>query len=119
MSYERVRSITVREGRVYWRAFSNNCFPKDYSARECVGLTHVLRNEGKAGLDLAILKHYENGTFQGGRNRWSRAIERLKESPEYAQYDWRRSSFNADDPIEIARESGDFDRLLLSAFEAA
>lgn len=117
MSYEIVKSIRVQDGKVFTRSSSNNVYPKSFNEWECKGLTELLQEEGITALNLAILKEYEDGNFQPGTpNKWSRAIDRLRHLPEYEKYNWRNKDYsNKKCPIEAARQTKEFDTLLLNS----
>ena len=115
MSYEIVKSIKITENEVIFSADSNNVRPRDFTPRPWPYFTEMLKSQGKEAVELDILKAYEDGTFQPGRqNKYSRAIDRLKQMPEYAQYDWRKdwSAYNRE-----GRKSEAFSKLLLKVLE--
>lgn len=48
MSYEIVKSIVIKEDKVFTRMESNNVFPKDFLSVENIGLTQIY-NEKEIG----------------------------------------------------------------------
>ena len=123
MSYEIVKSIKVRNGAVYITSTSNNVRPRIFREWLCDDLGHTLNALGEDAFNLEILKAYEEGNFQEGvSNKFSRAIKVLRNSDEYKKFNWRlqQSKFDENgkyipDEIEIARNSKEFDSLLLSS----
>lgn len=93
MSYEIIRSIKIKEGKVFLHSTCNNVRPYDWGEWECSGLTKILSESGRAALDLEILKNYEEGNFQRGKNKYTRAVEILRHYPEYKPFDWRGNDF--------------------------
>ncbi len=88
MSHTVIKSIRIIDNQVFWQADSNNVSPRDYRLRLCPSLTEVLQSQGIEALDLEILAEYENGNFQGVKNRYTSAESRLRSMPEYKAYDW-------------------------------
>ncbi len=64
MSYEIVKGISIKGGKVYLRSCSNNIYPKDFSSWECVSLSQILREEGKAELYKSIGRSVWDGDMQ-------------------------------------------------------
>ena len=90
MSYEKVKSIKIKDGKVFMKSCSNNVYPHDYSEWECSSLTEILAEQGREALDLEILREYESGSFQSsGNGKYNRALMVLRHMPEYADFDWR------------------------------
>ena len=90
MSYEIVKSIKVKDGKVFARMSSNNIIPHYYNEGELPRLTEILQKEGRDALDIEILSVYEKGCFQaGGQNKYTRALYILMHLPEYKEFDWR------------------------------
>jgi len=97
MSHEIVKRLRIESGKVFITADSNNVYPKHFVEREDVFLTRKLQDEGEEALNIYILDAYASGMFQKGNpNKWSNAIERLQRTPEYENYNWRKSSFDKD-----------------------
>jgi hypothetical protein len=117
MSYEIIRSIKIKNGEVWINYTSNNVYPHDYSDFHCESLTKILKEQGQDALDIEILKQYEGGMFQRGNNKYTRALAVLRHFPEYQEFDWRRSSYKEDCPIQLKRKSKEFDELLLRAMK--
>ncbi len=116
MSYEIIKKIRIAGNEVYLTSDSNNVFPKYYKEWECKSLSEILQTKGEYGLNLELLKEYENGNFQpGNQNKWSTAISRLKQTDEYKKYNWRISDYTNDCPIQAARKTKEFETLLINS----
>ena len=115
MSYEIVKSIVIKDGKVILRSSSNNVSPKYFDPWECTSLTRILQEQGQDALDIEIMRTYESGSFQRGDNKWTRALLRLRNMPEYPPYDWRAPDYAA---VEIRRKSPEFTALLLKALHS-
>jgi len=121
MSYEIIKSIKIKDNKVFIKSSSNNVFPKDWSEEECKSLSKILQQEGKQELDIEILKEFENGNFQSSQNlKYTRALKILKffYGEEYKKFDWRTPSMNSDFEFKEnrrLRESQAFKDLLLKA----
>lgn len=116
MSYEIVKKIAIRDNQVYLTSDSNNVYPKIYKERLNTSLTRILQEKGEAELDYELLKEYENGNFQEGNpNKWSTAIKRLKYTKEYKAISWRISDYSDNCPIQKARNSEEYRRIILSS----
>ncbi len=117
MSYEIVKKIRIEGDKVFITSESNNVFPKYYKERESSYCNELLKEGGMEALNLSLLQGYEDGTLQPGiENKWSRAISRLKCTPEYQKYNWRNSNYAIDNcPIREARKTNEFNAFLLSA----
>jgi len=118
MSYEIVKKIKIVGDKVYTSQDSNNVQPRIFIETEHPGLTRILQEDGLEKLNLTLLELYEEGSFQTGiKNKWSNAIERLVATKEYEKYSWRSRDYgNPNCPIEVARRSDDFKKLLLDSF---
>ena len=89
MSYEIVRGIKIEGEKVLVNCASNNVYPRDFGFQEIPSFGKILKTEGQEALDIVILEAYEEGNFQGGSNKYTRALKVLRHLPEYANYDWR------------------------------
>ena len=126
MSYEIVRSIKVRNNKVFIIGSSNNIVPKDYSEWECPSLSKILQNEGNDALEVEIFKAYECGNFQGRSiKKYVNALERLhydkRFCDEYKKYDWRNDyPYNSKELNEVNENRGstEFDKFLLKVLKA-
>lgn len=113
MSYEIVKSIVVRDGKVIIKSDSNNVRPRDFHEWECSTLTSLYQRSGREALDIEILKCYENGTFQeGNKNRYTRALEVLRHMPEYEEFNWRNGDWKE---THERRKLAEFENLLKKA----
>lgn len=126
MSYEIIKNIRVRDGKVFIVGSSNNIVPKDYSEWECHSLSKILQNGGKDALEVEILKAYECGNFQGRSVRkYVNALERLyydkRFCDEYKKYNWRNDySYDSKEYNEVKenRNSVEFNEFLLKVLKA-
>lgn len=93
MSYLCTRSVCIntKEQKVYLTGASNNVYPKTYERFECTPLSEILRKEGKESVEIAILEDYISGNFQGGSNKYTKALKILRNNPEFTKFDWRNS----------------------------
>lgn len=110
MSHEIIKSITVRDGKVFLCSASNNVAPRHFKEWHCESLTDVLNESGREGLDLEILRCYVEGGFQRGSNRYTRALKVLEHAPEYKQFHW--SNFPKWEEYQHVRDSQEFVDLL-------
>lgn len=56
MSYEIVKSVTIKDGKVYTRQESNNVYPKDFCSSENPGLTKLLENNGTIAIYKLLIE---------------------------------------------------------------
>lgn len=122
MSYEIVKRLRIENGEVLITCDSNNVFPKYFVERKNTYLTDLLQQQGEEALNIYILKAYEEGLFQEGNpNKWSKAIARLQRTPEYENYNWRKSNYNNTEctinKLRHAEDQTEFNKFLLSALE--
>ncbi len=89
MSYEIIKKIQVRDGKVFITCASNNVYPRTPHEDESYSLSKILKEEGQEALDIEILAAYESGNFQKGSNKYTRALEVLRHMDEYKEFDWR------------------------------
>jgi hypothetical protein len=94
MSYDIVKSIVIKDGKVFARAACNNVSPRHYEPWESACFTKILQEQGEEALDVEILKDYENGNFRpypGTSNKYTRALDALRAMPDYALFSWHTS----------------------------
>jgi hypothetical protein len=111
MSYAIINRIKIADGKVMIKSADNNVIPRTPHEWECKSLTEVLQKEGEMKLDIEILKDYESGNFQKGKNKYTRALEVLRHIPAYKKFDWR----NDIDGTQELRKSKEFEDLLHDA----
>lgn len=77
MSYEIVKSVVIKDGKVYTRQESNNVSPKDFISEENPGLTRMYNELGKIGLFVQLVEGGLNGTlhFQKNGNKLVKQLE--------------------------------------------
>jgi len=118
MSYNIVRGIKVQEGKVLVDSASNNVYPRDYGYEVSSYFTKILQEKGQDALDVSILEAYEQGNFQGGCNKYTRALKVLRHLPEYEKFNWRRGGLGKEyDEIQKNREAQEFSELLKKALK--
>lgn len=119
MSHEIVRKIRIEDRKVFITCTSNNVYPKYYKEHLAEDFTEILQKEGSLKLDLHILKLYEQYIFQAGvKNKYTKALEILRDMPDYAKIDWRKSDYKDNCPIQLARQSELYSELLLRALNS-
>jgi len=112
MSYDIVRSIKIKDEKVFVKAASNNVYPRTYEEWECASLTKILQEEGQEKLDITILREFESGNFQGNAGKYARSLAVLRHLPEYSDFDWRSSDY---DQVSLNRKTPAFEALLKKA----
>ena len=68
MSYEIVKSITIKKGKVFARMSSNNVYPRDFRSREHKHLTQILTEEGLMGLYTFLVEGGVEGSIDFNEN---------------------------------------------------
>jgi len=114
MSYAIIKNIKVKDDKVIVASASNNVRPRYYTPYVCPSLTRVLKEEGKDALELEIMEAYENGNFQKGNNKYTRALKVLRHLPEYKDFDWRKTLENKKNKRDDKEE---FEELLRKALD--
>lgn len=116
MSYEIIKHIKIKDGKVFIKCASSNVYPKIYDECESQSLTKILAEQGEQALNIEILKEYENGNFQsrGINNKFTRALKILYNilADEYEAFNWRTEKENEK---REARESQAYKDLLQKA----
>lgn len=64
MSYEIVKSVTIKDGKVYTRQESNNVYPKDFCSCENPGLTKMLENNGTIAIYKLLIELSLDGSVR-------------------------------------------------------
>lgn len=118
MSYEIVRSIKVRDGKVYLKSSANNVSPRTFREWECTSLSAYLANHGQDALEAEILEQFESGVFQGPIARYNNALAILRKMPEYAQYNWHNGWGKESEQITENRKSPAFRELVKKALNS-
>lgn len=118
MSHEIVKGIKIENGKVMVKYCSNNVSPKDYNWGELPTLTKILEEKGQQAIDIEFLRMYEEGIMQPGiKNKYSRAIHRLRMIPDYADFNWRLGGLGESIQDKNRKERiEEFNNLLLQAF---
>lgn len=68
MSYEIVKSIVIKQDKVFSRMESNNVFPKDFISVENTGLTKIYNEGGKSKLLVELVKGGLSGYLKFQKN---------------------------------------------------
>jgi len=74
MSYDIVRKISVRDGRVFITSTPNNIYPHDYHEWECPELTRALEEGGQEGLGIEFDKYTRSGKYLQAGTHFIHAI---------------------------------------------
>ena len=114
MSYEIIKNIKIKDGKVFLTSSANNIYPHTFDEWECSSLTKILQEKGEDELDIEVLGEYEKGCFQRGNNKYTRALAVLRHMPEYQKYDWR-CPWDKDEETNQRRASESFKELLNKA----
>lgn len=108
MSYEIIKKIKITDdNKILITGSSNNVYPRTPGTWEMTYRSAENKINGKLGLEVEILAAYESGTFQGGSNKFVRALSALRRNPEYDKYNWTKRN-----PRDVARKSSEFYELL-------
>ena len=77
MSYEIVKSIVIKQDKVYSRMESNNVYPKDFISVENTGLTKMYNEGGKTKLLVSLVEGGLSGylKFQKNGNKLVRQLQ--------------------------------------------
>lgn len=114
MSYEIIKKIKVRDNKVFITCASNNVIPRTPHEFESTSLTNTLQEQGQQEVDILILKEYVSGSFQGGSNKYTRALKVLLHMPEYKDFDWRQKDYDLYKK-NMAERKEEYNALLLKA----
>lgn len=82
MSYEIVKSIVIKQDKVFSRMESNNVYPKDFVSVENTGLTKMYNEGGKAKLLVSLVEGGLSGylKFQKNGNKLVRQLQVMTNS---------------------------------------
>ena len=120
MSYEKVKSIKIdeKQNKVFITSACNNVRPITYDREEFPYFSKILQEKGREGVEIALLKSYEGGSLQEGKNKFSQALKVLRYvfKEEYKKFNWRNHNAEYGSPErdieESLRESKEFEELL-------
>jgi len=90
MSYSKVKSLKIKENKVFIRHASSNVFPKQYFIQECQYLSNILKTKGKTETIKEILHLYWSGEFQDTHNAFEKSVRTaysVKFNWDYIKYD--------------------------------
>ena len=118
MSYEKVKSICIDEeqGKVFITCGSNNVRPLRYDRQEFPYFSNLLKEKGRQEVEIALLKDYESGNLQQGKNKFTYALKVLRYvyGEEYNKFSWRNSKTEEERKVtDDFRNSQEFNDLLL------
>lgn len=116
MSYDIIKNIKIRDNKVFITSASNNVYPRTPHEHESSYCTKILQEQGEEAFDIDILKAYQSGNFQGGSNKYTRALKVLRHMPEYKAFDWRQDDWDTYKKNMAEREP-EFNALLLKALK--
>lgn len=74
MSYDIIKSISIKKGRVFINAASSNVYPKHYYNSQCPSLTRILAEQGRGELDKTLFNEFRVGNFHGKSTLYAKAI---------------------------------------------
>jgi hypothetical protein len=118
MSYDIIKSITIKNNEVVAVCASSNVYPRTYARVVSPSLTKILREQGEDAVNVVILAEYENGNFHAGtKNKYYHAMKRLRSMPEYKLYDWRASDNDEYKLNSQRRNSQEFKDLVASVLK--
>ncbi len=115
MSYDIIKNIKIKDDRVFVKSAPNNVYPRTFYMEECPSLSKILQEQGKEALDLEIFKQFENGNFQRGNNKYTRALHILLNMPEYVHFNWRGGNSKEYETVQENRKKPAYKELLLKA----
>jgi len=118
MSYEIIKKIRIKDKKVLITGASNNVYPRTFEECESYFLSKILQEQGQQALDIEILNAYEEGNFQRGSNKWTRAWHILKHMPEYKDFNWRLEGLERGKISENRKNGAAFNAILLKALQA-
>lgn len=107
MSYEIVKTVKFENDTVTITSASNNVYPRTPSTWNMTYRNELNPFTGELAGQVEVLAGYAEGSFQGGSNKFTRALEILLDMPEYQAYNWRNS--------EYKQKDADYYRLLAKA----
>ena len=118
MSYEKVKTIKIKDNKVFINSACNNVLPLSYSEEEYPYFTKILQENGLNAVEIALLKSYEEGTLKQGTNKYTKALKVLfyifKE--EYKKFNWNNNyKYDSEEYKEVdkLRGSQEFKDLLI------
>lgn len=117
MSYEIVKAIKIKDGKVFLNSTANND-TEPFKVWECSSLSEILQSEGMQKLEVTIMKEYEGGMFKSYSGKYFEALKRLRGMDDYKKFDWRLSNYKDNCPIKAARESEAFFEILSKALNS-
>lgn len=98
MSYEKIKTIKIKDNKVFINCASNNCRPLTYYNETYPYYNKILNEEGEEAVNIALLKSYEEGSFQDGINKYTKALKVLRYvyAEEYKKFNWRNHNAKYD-----------------------
>lgn len=126
MSYEKIKNISLdkKNKKVFITSACNNLRPLTFERWESPSLSKIWAEQGLDICEAHILKGYEEGNFQNGTNKYSKALEILRYmfKEEYSRFDWRLErgfvyGSEEDKKHRALRDSNEFIDLLIKALK--
>lgn len=119
MSYAIIKSIKIKNNKVFINSTDNNVYPHYYHEWECNSLTEILVKNGREALEVELVSCYEEGQFHAGvKNKYSKAALNLNFMPEYKQFNWRSCGIGKDYELrQENRKKPEFRELLKRALK--
>ncbi len=97
MSHELVYGLKIEADKVMINSVSNNVSPRQPHWQEYPYFTRLLKEQGKAAVEISLMESYEEGNLQPGTpNRYTRALAILRHMPEYAALNWNVGGIGED-----------------------
>ena len=75
MSYDKIKSISFKDNKVFITSACNNIRPLHFNRCEATYLSHLLQEKGKNEVLKVILKEFWSGNFQGRSTIYGKFIE--------------------------------------------
>ena len=116
MSYEIVKTIQIKDNKVFINSKSNND-TAPYTKQEFSYFTKILQEKGEQELNIELLKEFERGNLQSSlNNKFTRALKVLYYllQEEYKPFSWRNNGEEYERAKEL-RKTQAFTDLLLKA----
>jgi len=122
MSYNIIKSIRLDEKtkQVYINSAPNNVRPRYYTNEPAPYFARIWEEKGREAVEIALVKAFESGDFQGGSSKYKEAATRLRRMKAYADFNWRSGGLG-DEYKSISNNrrerAAEFDALVLKALQ--
>lgn len=119
MSYNIIRSICIDEEKqkVFITSASNNIIPHHFNRNEAPYFDKFLKEGGREAVEIEILHAYETGDFQGGSNKYIKALSVLRNvfAEEYFKFNWQSNWEESKKNLSTEEGKKEFKELLRKA----